>query len=58
MHIILTNVLDATTRGLFYYFFGYVFSFGFPSNGFIEKQFFDSKEIGTEDGFDYSNFLH
>lgn len=58
MNIMLTNVLDAATGGLFYYLFGYAFAFGGPSNGFIGKQFFGLKEIGTEDGFDYSNFLY
>lgn len=58
MNIMLTNVLDAATGGLFYYLFGYAFSFGGPSNRFNEKPFFGFKEIGIEDGFDYSNFLY
>ncbi|KMZ69380.1 Ammonium transporter 1 member 3 [Zostera marina] len=57
MNILLTNVLDAAIGSIFYYLFGYAFAFGGPSNGFIGKQFFGLKEIGTIDGFDYSNFL-
>ncbi|KAK4279436.1 hypothetical protein QN277_011221 [Acacia crassicarpa] len=32
MNIMLTNVLDATTSGLFYYLFSFGFAFGAPSN--------------------------
>nr|CAN76352.1 hypothetical protein VITISV_044207 [Vitis vinifera] len=57
MNIMLTNVLDAATGGLFYYLFGFAFAFGSPSNGFIGKHFFALKSIPTKT-FDYSNFLY
>ncbi|KDP33351.1 hypothetical protein JCGZ_12900 [Jatropha curcas] len=57
MNIMLTNVLDAATGGLFYYLFGFAFAFGGPSNGFIGKHNFGLKAIPSET-FDYSNFLY
>ena len=57
MNIMLTNVLDAATGGLFYYLFGFAFAFGGPSNGFIGRHFFGLKDIPSE-SFDYSYFLY
>ncbi|KAE8723379.1 Ammonium transporter 1 member 1 [Hibiscus syriacus] len=57
MNIMLTNVLDAATGGLFYYLFGFAFAFGSPSNGFIGRHNF---ALGSTPScsFDYSNFLY
>lgn len=57
MNIMLTNVLDAATGGLFYYLFGFAFAFGAPSNSFIGRHFFGLKDIPDLD-FDYSFFLY
>ncbi|KMZ65648.1 hypothetical protein ZOSMA_3145G00010, partial [Zostera marina] len=57
MNIMLTNVLDAATGGIFYYLFGYAFAFGTPSNGFIGKQFFGLTEVPSP-LVDYSNFMY
>ncbi|XP_031503593.1 ammonium transporter 1 member 1-like [Nymphaea colorata] len=57
MNIMLTNVLDAATGGLFYYLFGYAFAFGSPSNGFIGRHFFGLKGFPNST-YDYSNFLY
>lgn len=59
MNIMLTNVLDAATGGIFYYLFGFAFAFGAPSNGFIGRHFFGLKEIPDNGvSLDYSNFLY
>ncbi|KAM3731213.1 hypothetical protein ACB098_12G145700 [Castanea mollissima] len=57
MNIMLTNVLDAATGGVFYYLFGFAFAFGAPSNGFIGKHFFALHEYPTA-SFDYGYFLY
>lgn len=57
MNILLTNVLDAATGGLFYYLFGFAFAFGAPSNGFIGRHSFGLKDVPTS-SYDYSNFLY
>ncbi|OAY55465.1 ammonium transporter 1 member 1 [Manihot esculenta] len=59
MNIMLTNVLDAATGGLFYYLFGFAFAFGTggSANGFIGKHYFGLKAVPSQD-FDYSNFLY
>ncbi|KAJ4832307.1 Ammonium transporter 1 member 1 [Turnera subulata] len=57
MNIMLTNVLDAATGGLFYYLFGFAFAFGTPSNGFIGKQFFGLEGFPSP-SFDYGYFLY
>lgn len=57
MNIMLTNVLDATAGGIFYYLFGFAFAYGTPSNGFIGKQFFGLTDLPNQH-FDYSNFLY
>ncbi|KAL3517754.1 hypothetical protein ACH5RR_020343 [Cinchona calisaya] len=57
MNIMLTNVLDAAAGGLFYYLFGFAFSFGSPSNGFIGRHDFGLKNFPSE-SFDYSYFLY
>ncbi|XP_059632278.1 ammonium transporter 1 member 1-like [Cornus florida] len=59
MNIMLTNVLDAATGGLFYYLFGFAFAFGTgsSSNAFIGHHFFGLKNVPTS-AFDYSNFLY
>lgn len=57
MNIMLTNVLDAATGGLFYYLFGFAFAFGSPSNGFIGRHFFALRSIPSQ-LFDYSNFIY
>ncbi|KAJ9154081.1 hypothetical protein P3X46_027455 [Hevea brasiliensis] len=59
MNIMLTNVLDAATGGLFYYLFGFAFAFGTggSENGFIGKHHFGLKTIPSQD-LDYSNFLY
>ncbi|CAB4261911.1 unnamed protein product [Prunus armeniaca] len=57
MNIMLTNVLDAATGGIFYYLFGFAFAFGGPSNGFIGRHFFGLRDIPS-DSFDYSHFLY
>ncbi|KAA8548901.1 hypothetical protein F0562_000585 [Nyssa sinensis] len=57
MNIMLTNVLDAATGGIFYYLFGFAFAFGAPSNGFIGRHFFGLKSVPSR-SFDYSNFLY
>ncbi|XP_021806938.1 ammonium transporter 1 member 1-like [Prunus avium] len=58
MNIMLTNVLDAATGGLFYYLFGFAFAFGGPSNGFIGRHFLGLKDIPSDSSFDYSHFLY
>ncbi|KAK6278725.1 PREDICTED: ammonium transporter 1 member 1 [Theobroma cacao] len=59
MNIMLTNVLDAATGGLFYYLFGFAFAFGSPSNGFIGRHNFGLKSIpSSSSSLDYSNFLY
>ncbi|KAK8623833.1 hypothetical protein V6N13_065196 [Hibiscus sabdariffa] len=57
MNIMLTNVLDAATGGLFYYLFGFAFAFGTSSNGFIGHSNFS---LGSTPSslLDYSNFLY
>ncbi|KAJ6711058.1 AMMONIUM TRANSPORTER [Salix koriyanagi] len=57
MNIMLTNVLDAATGGLFYYLFGFAFAFGNPSNGFIGRQFFGLESFPSP-SFDYGYFLY
>ncbi|XAR62710.1 hypothetical protein NMG60_11017567 [Bertholletia excelsa] len=57
MNIMLTNVLDAATGGLFYYMFGFAFAFGGPSNGFIGRHNFALKSIPSSN-FDYPYFLY
>jgi Amt family ammonium transporter len=57
MNIMLTNVLDAAAGGLSYYLFGYAFSFGSPSNGFIGRHFFGLREFPSSQA-DYSFFLY
>ncbi|KAG5531085.1 hypothetical protein RHGRI_025896 [Rhododendron griersonianum] len=57
MNIMLTNVLDAATGGIFYYLFGFAFAFGSPSNGFIGRHNFALKSIPSS-LFDYSYFLY
>ncbi|XP_057959416.1 ammonium transporter 1 member 1 [Malania oleifera] len=57
MNIMLTNVLDAATGGLFYYLFGFAFAFGTPSNGFIGRHNFALKSFPSSN-FDYSYFLY
>ncbi|XP_027349091.1 ammonium transporter 1 member 2-like [Abrus precatorius] len=56
MNIMLTNVLDAATGGIFFYIFGFAFAFGTPSNGFIGKHFFGLEEFPSV-SFDYGYFL-
>ncbi|KAL4393899.1 hypothetical protein HN51_021865 [Arachis hypogaea] len=56
MNIMLTNVLDAATGGIFYYLFGFAFAFGSSSNGFIGEHFFGLTQFPSE-SFDYANFL-
>ncbi|KAG6785442.1 hypothetical protein POTOM_011173 [Populus tomentosa] len=57
MNIMLTNVLDAATGGLFYYLFGFAFAFESPSNRFIGKQFFGLESFPSP-SFDYGYFLY
>ncbi|GFY92894.1 ammonium transporter 1;1 [Actinidia rufa] len=57
MNIMLTNVLDAATGGLFYYLFGFAFAFGSPSNGFIGRHNFALHKMPSA-LFDYSYFLY
>lgn len=57
MNIMLTNVLDAATGGIFYYLFGFAFAFGGPSNGFIGKHFFGLEKFPSS-SFDYGYFLY
>ncbi|KAF3791279.1 putative ammonium transporter 2 [Nymphaea thermarum] len=57
MNIMLTNVLDAATGGIFYYLFGYAFAFGYPGNGFIGNHYFGLKSFPNMT-YDYSNFLY
>ncbi|XP_057964074.1 ammonium transporter 1 member 2-like [Malania oleifera] len=56
MNIMLTNVLDAATGGLFYYLFGFAFAFGSPSNAFIGRHFFGLDGFPSP-SFDYGYFL-
>ncbi|XP_061368580.1 ammonium transporter 1 member 4-like [Gastrolobium bilobum] len=56
MNIMLTNVLDAATGGIFYYLFGFALAFGTPSNGFIGTHFFGLEKFPSKD-FDYAFFL-
>ncbi|KAK8620279.1 hypothetical protein V6N13_066760 [Hibiscus sabdariffa] len=55
MSIMLTNVLDAATNGLFYYLFG--FAYGSPFNGFIGRHYFALGSIPSS-SYDYNNFLY
>ncbi|KAK9032861.1 hypothetical protein V6N11_017903 [Hibiscus sabdariffa] len=55
MNIMLTNVLDAATDGLFYYLFG--FAYGSPFNGFIGRHYFALGLIPSS-SYDYNNFLY
>ncbi|KAI4303942.1 hypothetical protein MLD38_039519 [Melastoma candidum] len=57
MNIMLTNVLDAATGGIFYYLFGFAFAFGSPSNSFIGRHFFGLRDVPSP-LYDYSNFLY
>ncbi|KAF7804585.1 ammonium transporter 1 member 4-like [Senna tora] len=57
MNIMLTNVLDAATGGIFYYLFGFAFSYGSPSNGFIGSHFFGLEKFPAP-SFDYGYFLY
>eukprot|EP01018_Ginkgo_biloba_P019793 Gb_26445 [translate_table: standard] len=59
MNIMLTNVLDAATGGIFYYLFGFAFAFGTgnKANGFIGHYFFGLKDVPNET-YDYSYFLY
>ncbi|KAK7336931.1 hypothetical protein VNO77_17484 [Canavalia gladiata] len=57
MNIMLTNVLDAATGGIFFYIFGFAFAFGAPSNSFIGKHFFGLENIPSP-SFDYGYFLY
>ena len=57
MNIMLTNVLDAATGGIFYYLFGFALAFGSPSNGFIGKHFFGLDQFPSA-SFDYGYFLY
>ncbi|XVF81088.1 hypothetical protein PTKIN_Ptkin15bG0128400 [Pterospermum kingtungense] len=57
MNIMLTNVLDAATGGLFYYLFGFALAYGSPSNGFVGKHFFGLDRFPSP-SFDYSFFLY
>ncbi|CAB4267822.1 unnamed protein product [Prunus armeniaca] len=57
MNIMLTNVLDAATGGLFYYLFGFALAFGTPSNGFIGQHFFGLNKFPSQ-SFDYGYFLY
>jgi len=57
MNIMLTNVLDAATGGIFFYIFGFAFAFGTPSNGFIGKHFFGLSDFPSQ-SFDYGYFLY
>ncbi|OIW01663.1 hypothetical protein TanjilG_04631 [Lupinus angustifolius] len=57
MNIMLTNVLDAATGGIFYYLFGFAFAFGTPSNVFIGKHFFGLEKFPSI-SFDYGYFLY
>ncbi|XVF21481.1 hypothetical protein REPUB_Repub12eG0094100 [Reevesia pubescens] len=52
MNIMLTNVLDAATGGLFYYLFGFALAYGSPSNGFIGEHFFGLDRFPSP-SFDY-----
>ncbi|KAK8614422.1 hypothetical protein V6N13_122778 [Hibiscus sabdariffa] len=55
MNIMLTNVPDAATGGLFYYLFG--FAYGSPFNGFIGRHYFALRSIPSS-SYDYNNFLY
>ncbi|KAK8480254.1 hypothetical protein V6N13_097811 [Hibiscus sabdariffa] len=55
MNIMLTNVLDAATDGLFYYLFG--FAYGSPFNGFIGRHYFALGSIPSS-SYVYNNFLY
>ncbi|KAM1153083.1 hypothetical protein FF1_035578 [Malus domestica] len=57
MNIMLTNVLDAATGGIFYYLFGFALAFGTPSNGFIGQHFFGLSKFPSQ-SFDYGYFLY
>ncbi|KAH7517463.1 ammonium transporter 1 member 2 [Ziziphus jujuba] len=57
MNIMLTNVLDAATGGIFYYVFGFALAFGSPSNGFIGHHFFGLSPFPSP-SFDYGFFLY
>ncbi|GLJ22157.1 hypothetical protein SUGI_0416270 [Cryptomeria japonica] len=59
MNIMLTNVIDAATGGVFYYLFGFAFAFGTGprANGFIGHYFFALTGIPNET-YDYSYFLY
>ncbi|KAA0037932.1 ammonium transporter 1 member 2 [Cucumis melo var. makuwa] len=56
MNIMLTNVLDAATGGIFYYVFGFALAFGTPSNSFIGHHYFGLSQFPSS-SFDYGFFL-
>ncbi|KAL4368266.1 hypothetical protein GQ457_05G018690 [Hibiscus cannabinus] len=55
MNIMLTNILDAATGGLFYYLFD--FTYGSPFNVFIGRHYFALGSIPSS-SYDYNNFLY
>ncbi|KAK8664553.1 hypothetical protein V6N13_084337 [Hibiscus sabdariffa] len=55
INIMLTNVLDAATDGLFYYLFS--FAYDSPFNGFIGRHYFVLGSIHSS-SYDYNNFLY
>ncbi|KAK8981204.1 hypothetical protein V6N11_059884 [Hibiscus sabdariffa] len=55
MNIMLTNVLNAATGGLFYYLFG--LAYGSPFNDFIGRHYFALGSIPSS-SYDYNNFLY
>ncbi|KAK4272989.1 hypothetical protein QN277_021466 [Acacia crassicarpa] len=57
VNIMLTNVLDAATGGIFCYLFGFALAYGSPSNGFIGHHFFGLDKIPSP-SFDYGYFLY
>ncbi|KAK4280499.1 hypothetical protein QN277_012120 [Acacia crassicarpa] len=57
MNIMLTNMLDAATSGIFYYLFKFSFAYGSSSNGFIGHHFFSLDKIPSS-SFDYGYFLY
>ncbi|XP_022158262.1 ammonium transporter 1 member 2 [Momordica charantia] len=56
MNIMLTNVLDAATGGIFYYVFGFALAFGTPSNGFIGHHYFGLAQFPSS-SYDYGFFI-
>ncbi|XWS31353.1 hypothetical protein CRYUN_Cryun23aG0069200 [Craigia yunnanensis] len=57
MNIMLTDVHNAATGGLFYYLFGFALAYVSPSNGFIGKHFFGLERFPSP-SFDYGFFLY